>query len=226
MLNIDRFMSINDTLGYAGGDAVLIETARRLAALPDVIVGRMHSNQFCPICRQPERGMIPPAKFIPFAEQSGCIRELTNWILQEAMGITRAWRDSGRTLQISVNLSMHDLRHGSFADEMRHLIDDTGADPGDIVLEITESVVMDDPDTTLQVMNCKTQRHSSRSQGRAPRRIGDAPQLHLNQGLHLEFSTQSPQSTYAIWSAGVFRQPRATSSLAVIDLPNNQPCAY
>jgi diguanylate cyclase (GGDEF)-like protein len=273
VLNIDRFKAINDTLGFSTGDAVLIATGRRLAALPEVIVGRLHANQFCIICRQhgqldelrlsialafrepltvtgqvvdvtlsvgvtaaaragddmarrmrnaeialhagrrnytgwtqytdemesghrtdlsllsalrravednqlrlylqpkvcmtdgsinsaealvrwqhPDRGLVAPDDFIPFAEQTGSIGHLTHWVIQEAMRMTRVRRELGEPLQISVNLSVHDLRDSGFVDEMRNLVNATGAIPGDIRLEITESVVMDDPTVMLDVM--------------------------------------------------------------------------
>jgi len=273
VLNIDRFKAINDALGYTVGDAVLVETGRRLSAIPSTVVGRFHANQFCVICRQtehldqlreqigaafatplkvddrsvdvtlsvgvvasvllettmatrmrnaeialhsgrrnfttwthyagemesaqridlalhsalrhavdanelrlylqpkvrlsdgrinsaealvrwqhPDRGMVPPAEFIPFAEQSGSIRYLTRWVLLEAMRITQVWRQAGKALQISVNLSMHDLQDPAFVEEICTLLETTGAKPNDIRLEITESVIMHNPTVMLEVM--------------------------------------------------------------------------
>jgi predicted signal transduction protein with EAL and GGDEF domain len=60
------------------------------------------------------RGMVAPMDFIPFAEQTGLIRGLTNWILREAMHDTVLWRERGEPLQISVNVFAADLADPSF----------------------------------------------------------------------------------------------------------------
>jgi len=55
--------------------------------------------------QHPSRGMVPPMKFIPFAEQTGFIRQITHWLLEESAIIWRQWADSGMRLDLSVNLS-------------------------------------------------------------------------------------------------------------------------
>jgi len=102
--------------------------------------------------QHPQRGMVPPVQFIPFAEQTMCIRVLTGWVLRRAMELTCAWRAAGAPLQVSVNLSMHDLRDARFVEQARELLGATGADPRDIRLEVTESVAMDNPTDMLAVM--------------------------------------------------------------------------
>lgn len=104
----------------------------------------------------PRRGLIPPGEFVPFAEKTGRITLLTRWVLEEAMRMVANYRAQGRPLQISVNLSTFDLGEVGFAARVAALARDTGADPVDIRLEITESGAMQDPAAALDVMNALT----------------------------------------------------------------------
>ncbi len=101
----------------------------------------------------PKRGLIPPGDFVPFAEKTGGVTLLTRWVLKEAMHVVTRSRAQGRPLQISVNLSTFDLAEAGFADRAAALALDTGAEPADIRLEITESGAMQDPAAALEVMN-------------------------------------------------------------------------
>ncbi|MBX9914187.1 MAG: bifunctional diguanylate cyclase/phosphodiesterase [Pseudomonadaceae bacterium] len=278
MLNIERFKAINETLGVALGDQILIETGRRLRRLakqyPGARAGRMHADQFCLLYPQaedleslrllinqsfnrptevdsqtvdialaggsarfnastldmaqllrnaevaldvarsqhktwveyqaelessqradlgllselkravehnelrvylqpkvrlcdgavlsaealvrwhhPKRGIIPPGSFVPFAEKTGRITLLTHWMLAETMSLTALWRQQGRPLQISVNLSAFDLAESCFVSSLLRMLQSTGADPADIRLEVTESAAMQDPTAALAVMH-------------------------------------------------------------------------
>lgn len=274
LLNIKRFRAINALLGQEIGDAVLIHTGKRLAAIPGAQVGRLHADRFCliwPFAAQdstlyeqitsrfaeplhvndqridvdlaigvarapahgmtmsslmrnaeialhanrhqrvnwteyteehesdrradldllsalrqavvndelrlylqpkvatrdnrvasaealvrwqhPARGLVPPAEFIPFAEQIGGIEQLTHWIVREAMRISVRLQAAGTPLQISVNLSVQDLRDPAFVEHTAALAMETGADPASIRFEVTESGVMDDPAVMLGVLH-------------------------------------------------------------------------
>ncbi|MDZ7938654.1 MAG: EAL domain-containing protein [Rhodoferax sp.] len=101
----------------------------------------------------PERGMIPPGDFVPFAEKTGRITLITRWMLRQAMELAARYRAEGRPLQISVNLSTFDLGEAGFAARTAALAAEVGVDPGDIRLEITESGAMQDANAALVVMN-------------------------------------------------------------------------
>ena len=96
--------------------------------------------------QHPERGMVPPMDFIPFAEQTGFVRRLTLWIFEASV---RAWRElpaqGGRGLRMSVNLSTHDLLDNELPDRLLGLLARHGAPAAAFCLEITESAIMDDP---------------------------------------------------------------------------------
>ncbi|MFN3298548.1 putative bifunctional diguanylate cyclase/phosphodiesterase, partial [Caldimonas sp.] len=95
--------------------------------------------------QHPQRGLVPPMEFIPFAEQTGFIRTLTAWILDECL---RTWRDlraQGLAVPLSVNLSTRDLMDLELPQKFAALLQRHGAPAEALCLEITESAIMDDP---------------------------------------------------------------------------------
>ena len=91
----------------------------------------------------PELGSVPPARFIPLAEDTGIIIALGTWVLREACRQVMQWRASGFELpQVSVNLSVKQLERPEFVDTLLEILDETGIEPSRLKLEITESVVM------------------------------------------------------------------------------------
>ncbi|MFG6415436.1 putative bifunctional diguanylate cyclase/phosphodiesterase [Roseateles sp. DC23W] len=93
----------------------------------------------------PARGTVPPVEFIPFAEDIGAIRGITDWVLRRAMQITRELQQARLACQIAVNVSAHDIAAAGFGETLQRLLAETGARATDIRLELTESVVMNDP---------------------------------------------------------------------------------
>ena len=95
--------------------------------------------------QHPQRGLVPPMDFIPFAESTGSIRGITEWVLEAAMRQARALREAGWPCQLAVNISAHDIGGPELHSSLRELLARTGAQPGDLRLELTESVAMKDP---------------------------------------------------------------------------------
>ncbi|MCE1242385.1 EAL domain-containing protein [Oryzomicrobium sp.] len=94
--------------------------------------------------RHPEKGLVPPAQFIPLAEESGLIVELGNWVLAEACRQQVAWRKSGLPVpRIAVNISALQFRRSGFVTLVRRTLTQTGADPAGLELELTESALME-----------------------------------------------------------------------------------
>jgi diguanylate cyclase (GGDEF)-like protein/PAS domain S-box-containing protein len=89
----------------------------------------------------PARGMIPPAKFIPAAEESGLIIQLGEWILREACREAASWPEK---LQIAINLSPVQFRHGDLPGLVHAILLETGLSPNRLEFEITEGVLIDD----------------------------------------------------------------------------------
>ena len=93
----------------------------------------------------PERGMVSPAEFIPFAEHTGYIKVLTRWVLEEAVPQCAEWLSTGMRLEISANISARDLMSRELPDLVRGLLFTYRVPPTLLCLEITESGFMEDP---------------------------------------------------------------------------------
>ncbi|PYI51052.1 putative bifunctional diguanylate cyclase/phosphodiesterase [Paenibacillus flagellatus] len=91
----------------------------------------------------PQLGQIPPAKFIPLAEETGLIEPIGEWVIREVCLRLNEWKAKGWALPIAANLSVSQFRSGTLVDRIRGILDETGADPGLLELEITESMAMD-----------------------------------------------------------------------------------
>lgn len=95
--------------------------------------------------QHPTKGFIPPDQFIPFAEQTGYIRVLTQWVLDTALRQAAAWRARGIRLRMCINLSARDLLHVELPARVGALLQELELPPSTVWLEITESAIMDDP---------------------------------------------------------------------------------
>ncbi|TKJ82268.1 GGDEF domain-containing response regulator [Pseudomonas sp. CFBP13509] len=103
---------------------------------------------------QPRSGWVHPADFIPVAEDSGLIVSLTQWVLRHACEQAQAWRTMGLApLRISVNISAIDFRQREFVDNLAAILKQTGLPPNQLELEITESVLMQNVDETVDILN-------------------------------------------------------------------------
>jgi diguanylate cyclase (GGDEF)-like protein len=110
--------------------------------------------------QHPERGIIPPLDFIPLAEETGMIVPIGEWVLREACRQAAAWneRRDGRPLTVSVNLSAVQLDQGNLPELVRTVLDDSGLDPNLLVIELTESLLVDHrPSTMRQLEQVKEQ---------------------------------------------------------------------
>ena len=94
--------------------------------------------------QHPNEGLIPPLNFIPFAEESGLIIPIGEWVLRTACLQNKAWQDAGFTpIVMSVNLSIRPLCQPNFVDVVRDIINKTELSPEYLELEITESMMAD-----------------------------------------------------------------------------------
>jgi diguanylate cyclase (GGDEF)-like protein/PAS domain S-box-containing protein len=101
----------------------------------------------------PTRGLLSPADFIPLAEESGAILPLGRWVMREACRQAFEWHQRFPARQhwtMSINVSVKQLQQPAFADEVRDVLAETGVDPGRIILEITESIMVENAPVMLE----------------------------------------------------------------------------
>jgi EAL domain-containing protein (putative c-di-GMP-specific phosphodiesterase class I) len=102
-----------------------------------------------------ERGLLAPEEFIPFAEDNGAIVRIGEWVLHEACRQAERWRTTWSkeiALPIAVNFSARQLAQPDFIEVLSGALQETGADPSSLCLEITETVMMQDAESTIEVL--------------------------------------------------------------------------
>jgi diguanylate cyclase len=115
--------------------------------------GVMHGAEALLRWTHPEHGVIPPSKFIPIAEECGLIGALGAWVVREACRQARAWQLDGLPpLRIAVNLSASQFRQGDIVSIIRDALDAVGLDARYLEVELTESVVMSDPEESIAIL--------------------------------------------------------------------------
>jgi diguanylate cyclase (GGDEF)-like protein len=95
--------------------------------------------------RDPERGLVPPDLFVPLAERTGLVERITKFVLGAALAQVADWWARGLHVPVAVNVSMRDLQQPDLADLVARELDRRGLPPSALVLEVTESVLVQDP---------------------------------------------------------------------------------
>ena len=101
----------------------------------------------------PKHGYIPPHEFVIQAERTGLIELLTQWSFETALGQLATWRDEGLRISMSVNLSARSLRERYLPDQIAKMLEQWSIPPERLILEITESAIMADPETAMEVVS-------------------------------------------------------------------------
>jgi len=104
--------------------------------------------------QHPDMGLVPPLQFIPLAEETGLIVPIGAWVLRTASAQARAWQALGlQRLRMAVNISSRQFSQTGLLDEVIDVLEQTGLDADLLELEITESMLMDDPKKTETLLN-------------------------------------------------------------------------
>ncbi len=103
--------------------------------------------------KHPELGLVPPADFIPIAEDCGLILPIGEWVLRTAVAQGKAWQEAGLAPSVvAVNISAVQFRQMQFPEFVQSVLEEAGLEPGCLELELTESVVSADPEGAIRIM--------------------------------------------------------------------------
>lgn len=100
--------------------------------------------------QDPVLGSVSPGRFIPVAEETGFIATLGEWVLQEAVAQAVRWKQEGLALQVAINVSALQFHSRAFVDSVSRALADTGLPAGDLELELTESILIQDAEEALR----------------------------------------------------------------------------
>ena len=114
---------------------------------------RVHGAEALVRWQHPELGLLPPSDFMPIVEQTGLIAPLTRHVLERAVAQCAAWRQAGQELTVSVNLSVRNLLDPELAGLISNLLTTYRLTASALDLEITESMLMSDPDRSLVTLS-------------------------------------------------------------------------
>ena len=104
----------------------------------------------------PELGQVSPVEFVPILEDSGLITQVGIWVIENACRYWKFWQDEGvidDTMKLSINVSPYQFRDATLLVAVRNALNETGLDPANLVLEVTESVLLDDNNNNLAILN-------------------------------------------------------------------------
>jgi len=153
-----------EEMNHASMERLLIESSLRQALQrnefrlfyqPQVELasGRIVGMEALVRWQHPDMGMVSPARFIPIAEETGQIVEIGIWVLREACMQTQAWQEKGfKDLRVAVNVSAQQFNTDDFAEQVQLALRDTGLAPDRLELELTESMIMQQPERVVGVM--------------------------------------------------------------------------
>jgi diguanylate cyclase (GGDEF)-like protein len=119
----------------------------------DALTGRITGAEALVRWLHPTEGPISPDEFIPIAERTGMIHDLTDRVLEQSLHQCAAWRRAGRRIDVAVNVSAGSLLDLDFPEQVRAHLDAASVAPSSLTLEITESSIMADPKRSLRVLS-------------------------------------------------------------------------
>jgi len=119
----------------------------------DIRSGRIIGTEALMRWQHPDLGLVPPDRFIPIAEETGVISDLGGWAIHEACRQNKAWQDAGLApIRVSVNVSTQQFQRGDLMRTVRTALRDSGMDATLLVLELTEGMIMPNPNEAAEML--------------------------------------------------------------------------
>jgi EAL domain-containing protein (putative c-di-GMP-specific phosphodiesterase class I) len=112
--------------------------------------GRLEAAECLLRWKHPELGMVSPDRFLPLAESTGFIKAITSWVLETALTQLAEWHSQGLNMKLAVNISTRDLEDDRLAERVSTLLRATGVPAGDLIIEMTETGLMNDPKRSIR----------------------------------------------------------------------------
>jgi diguanylate cyclase (GGDEF)-like protein/PAS domain S-box-containing protein len=124
----------------------------------DVATGKIVGAEELIRWQRPDATLIPPDRFIPLAEANGLIEPIGEFVLRESLRQAKIWHDQGFKLMIAINLSPRQFKQKNFERLLINIIDESKIDPKFVELELTETVLAENPEGVFQIMNALRER--------------------------------------------------------------------
>jgi len=163
----NRFQFFTAELGKRAAERLGKETELRLAIANeefflcyqpqiDSVTKKMRSVEALLRWQHPAKGVILPLEFIPLAEETGLIAPLGEWALREVCKQNKRWQNQGYPkIRVAVNIAAHQIRHGELTKTIYNILQETGLEPKYLELELTENVIINDPNIISIVKELK-----------------------------------------------------------------------
>jgi diguanylate cyclase (GGDEF)-like protein/PAS domain S-box-containing protein len=160
-VSAERYLFYAAPMNARVAEILTLENALRRALAEDRFVLHyqpkldLASNRLCGLealvrWDSEDRGLVPPAVFLPIVEETGMILDLGMWVMRQAARDQRQWRDAvPGGVRVSVNVSALQLRQRRFVEDALQAVRDAGGDPASLDLEITESVIMENIEQSI-----------------------------------------------------------------------------
>ncbi|WP_299038383.1 bifunctional diguanylate cyclase/phosphodiesterase [uncultured Pseudokineococcus sp.] len=140
--------------GAPGAGGLLVHYQPQVAAETGAVVGAEALVRW----QHPSRGLLAPGAFLDLVEEHGLMAEVTTLVLRRAVEDAVRWRERGHSLRVSVNVSTSCLVNPDLLPLVDAVLAESGLDPADLVLEITETTLMEDPELAVRTAGCLTAR--------------------------------------------------------------------
>ena len=149
---LDRLELEADLRGALERDELVVYYQPKVDLITEQVVGFEALLRW----RHPKRGLVSPVSFIPIAEETGLILPIGLWVMRTACATIRKWQHEfphKPPLEISVNLSVVQFRQKDLTEQIVQVLEESGINPSSLQFEITESVLIEDTDAAISILN-------------------------------------------------------------------------